>query len=131
MYSDYGITVNSKDWWSFDNDATKNLEIFGVDNSSLSHVDDPQNHFLTLGLSPTFGINESFGSPEKKPSLNFTKTNTKLCLSLHYNDDISATKSREVSLNGNMYDLSVECHSIDKSDILSNHRYLMIKNNIN
>ena len=34
---------------------------------------------------PTFGINESFGSPEKKLSINFTKANTKFSLSLHYN----------------------------------------------
>ena len=39
--------------------------------------------------------------------------------------------SREVSLNGNVYDFSVDYNSIDKSDILNIHKYLMIKNDIN
>ena len=83
------------------------------------------------------GINESFGSPGKM--FNFSKANTKFCLSLYYNADnsyllvngkeifkfkvdnksvnvptpfclgsifnrFSATGSREVSLDGNVYD---------------------------
>ena len=42
---------------------------------------------LAEGL--TYGINGSFGSPEKKFSINFTKAITKFCLSLHYNADDS------------------------------------------
>ena len=38
-----------------------------------------------LGEGPAFGINGSFGLPEIKFSINFSKANTKLCLSLHYN----------------------------------------------
>ena len=118
-----------------------------------------------LGEGPTFGINGSFGSSEKNFSINFSKLNTKLCLSLHYNannsyffvngkeifnfkahyenanfstqfclwnisNGFSATESREVSLNGNVYDFSVDYNSIDKSDILNIHKYLMTKNNI-
>ena len=37
----------------------------------------------------TFGINGSFGAPENKFSINFSKVNTKFCLSLHYNTDNS------------------------------------------
>ena len=66
MYSDYGITFNSTDLWSFDNDTARNVIIFGVDNSSSSHADNRKNNFLILGLSWTFRINGSFGSPEKK-----------------------------------------------------------------
>ena len=40
---------------------------------------------IILGLGQTFRIDGSFGSPEKKFSINFTKWNTKFCLSLHYN----------------------------------------------
>ena len=40
---------------------------------------------MILSTGPTFGINRRFGSPEKKFSINFTKANTKFCLSLHYN----------------------------------------------
>ena len=41
-----------------------------------------------------------------------------------------ASSAREVSLNGNVYDFSVDYNSIDKSDILNIHKYLMTKNNI-
>ena len=34
-------------------------------------------------------------------------------------DRFSPTESREVSLNGNVYDFSVDYNSIDKSDILN------------
>ena len=39
--------------------------MFDVDNSSSSHTDNQKNEFLVLGEGPTFGINRSFGSPEK------------------------------------------------------------------
>ena len=45
-------------------------------------------------------------------------------------DGFSATGSRKVFLNGNVYDFSVDYNSIDKSDILNIHKYLMTKNNI-
>ena len=38
--------------------------------------------------------------------------------------------SLEISLNGNVYDFSIDNNSIDKSDILNIHKYLMTKNNI-
>ena len=41
----------------------------------------------------------------------------------------SVTESREISLNGNVYDFSVNYSSIDKSDILNIHKYLMNKSN--
>ena len=40
------------------------------------------------------------------------------------------TESREVSLNGNVYDFSVDYNSIDISDILIIYKYLVTKNNI-
>ena len=45
-------------------------------------------------------------------------------------NEFSATESREVSLNGSMYDFLVDYSSIGKSDILNIHKYLMTKNNI-
>ena len=42
----------------------------------------------------------------------------------------SASESREVSLNENVYDFSVDYNSIDKSDILKIHKYSMAENNI-
>ena len=116
--------------------------MFGVDISSSSYSDNRKNNFLILGGGPTYGINGSFGSPEKRFNINFTKSSSKFCLSLHYNADNNylfvngkeifkfkadnnnvilpaqfclgsvssgfiATESREVSLNGNVYDFSV------------------------
>ena len=42
----------------------------------------------------------------------------------------SATEFREVSLNGNVYDFSVDYCSIGKADILYIHAFLITKNNI-
>ena len=42
----------------------------------------------------------------------------------------SATESREISLNRNMYYFSVDYNSIDKFDISNIHKYLMTKNSI-
>ena len=39
------------------------------------------------GECPPFRINGSFGSLEKKFGINFSKANTKFCLSLRYNAD--------------------------------------------
>ena len=37
-----------------------------------------------LDEGPTFGINESFGSPEKRFIVHFTKANKTFCLSFHF-----------------------------------------------
>ena len=69
----------------------------------------------------------------RKEIINFKANNnninfpTQFCLGI-ISDGFSAT--REVSLNGNVYDFSVDYNSIDKSDILNIHKYLMTKNNI-
>ena len=54
---------------------------------------------------------------------------TQFCLR-KISNGFSATESKEVSLNENVYDLSVANNSIDKSDILKIHKYLKAKNNI-
>ena len=36
------------------------------------------------GVGPTYGTKGSFGAPEKNFSINFSKENTKVCLSLFY-----------------------------------------------
>ena len=51
---------------------------------------------------------------------------TRFCLE-SISDGFRASESTEVSLNGNVYDFSVDYHSTDKYGI---HKYLMIKNNI-
>ena len=53
---------------------------------------------------------------------------TQFCLG-SISNGFSNTESREVFLNGNVYDFSVDYNSIDKSDTLNIHKYLMTKNN--
>ena len=52
------------------------------------------------------------------------KSATQFCLRIISNG-FSAAESREVSLNGNVYDIYVDRNSIDKSDILNINKYLM------
>ena len=89
VWSGYGIAFDGISSWNFGNDFARNVIIFGFDNSSLSDTDNHRNNFLVLGEGPNYGMNESFVSPDKKFSINFTKTRTKFCLSLHYNHDNS------------------------------------------
>ena len=45
-------------------------------------------------------------------------------------NEFNATESKEMSLDRNVYEFSVDYNSIDKYDMLSTHKYLMTKNNI-
>ena len=65
MYSGYGITFDRGDWWSFGNSTARGVIIFGVYNSSSSHVENIKNNFLILGLGLTFGINGISFTKEK------------------------------------------------------------------
>ena len=54
---------------------------------------------------------------------------TQFCLESIANG-FSAPESREVSLNGNVYDFSVNYNSFDKLDLLNIHKQLTAKNYI-
>ena len=54
---------------------------------------------------------------------------TQFCLQ-SISNGFSNAEAREVSLNENVYDFSVKCNSIDKSDMWNINKYLMRKNNI-
>ena len=54
---------------------------------------------------------------------------TQFCLE-GISNGFSASESREVSINGNVYDFLIDYNSIVRSDILNIHKYLMVKNNI-
>ena len=83
-YSGYGIGFDSETSFSFGNEVGKNVIIFGVDMSSSSKIDNRKKDILILGKGPTQGLEHTL-SAEKLYSINFTKKNTKFCLSLHYN----------------------------------------------
>ena len=48
MQSGYGIAFDGKGLRSFNDVFPRNVKIFGVDNSSLSHTDNLRNDFLIL-----------------------------------------------------------------------------------
>ena len=54
--------------------------------SSTGNADKKKRDILTLGKGSTQSLEHTL-SPEKMYSINFTKKNTKFCLSLHYNRD--------------------------------------------
>ena len=80
-YSGYGIGFDRETSFSFGNEIGKNVIIFGVDMSSSAKID---NRKKDIRKGPRQGLRHTL-SAEKLYSINFTKTNTKLCLSLHYN----------------------------------------------
>ena len=55
VYSGYGITFSSTDWWSFDNVTARNVMIFDVDKSSSLHAETCKNNFLILTLGQIYG----------------------------------------------------------------------------
>ena len=63
----------------------KNVIMFGVDMSSSTKIDNKKKDILILGFDPTQRLGEHSLTAEKNVFDYFTKANTKLCLSLHYN----------------------------------------------
>ena len=84
-YSGYGIGFSRRDEFSFSNGYGKNVIIFGVDTSNSNHATNKTENILILGRDFTQGLAGTTIYVEKFYPFNFTKTNTKICLSLHYN----------------------------------------------
>ena len=84
-YSGYGIGFDRKGAFSFSNGFGKNVIIFGVDMSSFVHANNKTKNDLVLGKDFIQGLENTAIYAEKLYSINFTKTNTKFYLSLHYN----------------------------------------------
>ena len=53
--------------------------------SSSVHIDNKKKDILVLGERPTQGLNDTTLKAEAKFSINFSRSNRKFCLSLHYN----------------------------------------------
>ena len=68
---------------------SRNVLIFGVDMSFSAHATNRANHIYVMGDGLTQGINDTTLYVEKKYFRNFTETNVKFVLSLHYNIDDS------------------------------------------
>ena len=78
------MTFDRKGSYSVGAEVGRNVIIFGVDMSWSSHIDNKLKDILILGKGPTQGLEHTL-TAEKLYSINFTKENTKFCLSLHYN----------------------------------------------
>ena len=66
-------------------DWGKNIVIFGVDNSSSVHIDNTKKDILVLGEGPAQALDGITIMTEAKISTNFSRSQLKFCLNLHYN----------------------------------------------
>ena len=80
-YSGYGNGFYRRDGDGFG----QNVIIFGADMGSSVHANNKTKNILVLGKGFTQGLDNTTIYAKKRYSINFTKTNTKFCLSLHYN----------------------------------------------
>ena len=89
-YKGYGICFDKGDTFS-KGDITngKNVLIFGVHESSLTHANNKANNIFAMGDGSVQGINDTTLYAEKIYSQNFTQPNKKFVLSLHYDDNDS------------------------------------------
>ena len=84
-YYGYGIGFDRRKSFSFPSGGFRqNILIFGVDMSSSAHIDNKKKNILVLGIGPAQGFEDTI-TAEKMQSINFTVTNKKFCLNLHYN----------------------------------------------
>ena len=84
-YSGYGTGFGRKGYFFVGNKIGRNLIIFGANSDSSTNSDNKGKDVLVLGKAITQGLGEQLLYAEKIYSINFTKVNTKFCLSLHYN----------------------------------------------
>ena len=84
-YSGYGIGFDRRSSFSFPGTGfSQNVLIFGVDMNFSTHIDNSKKDILVLGNGPTQGLEHTL-TPEKMYPINFSVTEKKFCLSLHYN----------------------------------------------
>ena len=83
-YSRYDIGFDKKWFFSIGDEVYRNVIIIGVDMSSSSNIDSKKKDVLILGKGSTQELEHTL-TAKKLYSVNFTKQNTKFCLSLHYN----------------------------------------------
>ena len=82
----YGIGFDGHGFFSHPSGGTgKNVIIFRGDISSSTKNDNKGKHILILGKGQAQRLDENSLSAEKMYSVDFTKVNTKFCISLHYN----------------------------------------------
>ena len=88
-YSGYGIGFDRQGKFSFGNGFGQNVIVSGADMSNSVHSTNKAKNILVLGKDFVQGLDNTTIYAEKLYSVNFTKTNTKFCLSLNYNGSSS------------------------------------------
>ena len=68
----------------------KNAIIFGVDMSSSVYIYNKKKDILILGKDPTQGLDDTTLTAEAEHSINFSRSQRKFCVSLHYNGSSSS-----------------------------------------
>ena len=63
----------------------ENVIIFGVDMSSSVNIDYKGKDILIFGFGATLGLDHPTLTAEVQYLINFSRSNKKICLSLHYN----------------------------------------------
>ena len=138
---------------------SRNVLIFGADMSFSIHRTNRANHIYLMGDGLTQGINDTKIYVEKKYFRNFTESDVKFILSLHYNGDDSylfvncrqelkfkcktdqlvkeklcignLSESEKAGSYGNIYDFVVDYEEfLGVKPIYDMYRYLMTKHNI-
>ena len=85
-YISHDIGFNSRSQFSWtDGSNEKNVNIFGVDNSSSVHIDSKNENILVLGKGPTQGLDNARITAESKYPINFTESGKRFVSNLHYN----------------------------------------------
>ena len=82
----------------------KNIIIFGVNMSSSVHIDNKKKDNLILCKGPIKGVDDTTLTAEAQYSSSFSRSNRKLCLSLHYDGSrnfafVNATKIYQITAN--------------------------------
>ena len=104
-YSSYGKGFDSRSEFSLpDGSIGKNAIIFGADMSSSVYIDNANKIVLILGEEPTQGLDDTPLKADVQYSINFSRSNRKLCSSLHYDGSnsflfVNATKICQFKAN--------------------------------
>ena len=59
--------------------------MFGDDLRTSMHIDNKEKYILIIGKGPTQGLDDTTLTVVAQYSINFSRSNRKFCLSLHYN----------------------------------------------
>ena len=103
-YSAYDIGFDSRSQYAFTDGSMGKIVVFGTDMSSYVYVVNKGKDILILGEGPTQGLDYTTLTVEAKYSINFTQSNRKFVLTLHYNGSnsfllVNATKIYQLKAN--------------------------------